>query len=234
MSLAKLRGWLRAGLLALWRLVPPRPALLVLFRLQDVLERLIAERATAYGNGVNPKHRLMRYHDFFLSHIEDGETVLDIGCGIGEVARSVAERFPRSKVTAIDSDERILARARSRHTPANLSFALADGEASLPTGTWDVVILSNVLEHIDRRADFLRGILGHANPKKILVRVPLYERHWHVPFRRELGLGYFSDPTHFIEHTIEEFRAEMAQAGLDVASLETPWGEIWAVVRPKR
>jgi hypothetical protein len=62
--------------------------------------------------------------------------------------------------------------------------------------------------------------------------VPLLDRHWLVPLRRELGLAYFGDPTHEIEYTPETFTAEMTGAGLDVAELKTVWGEIWAEVRP--
>ena len=49
-----------------------------------------------------------------------------------------------------------------------------------------------------------------------------------MPLRRELGVNYYSDPDHKIEHTIAEFEAEMADAGLAVSELLTPWGEIWA------
>ncbi len=62
--------------------------------------------------------------------------------------------------------------------------------------------------------------------------MPLYQRHWHVPLREELGLYYFSDPTHFIEHTLAEFLQETAESGLTTVEMNTRWGEIWAVCRP--
>ena len=34
------------------------------FSISDLTDQVIAERATVYGNGEHPKHRLMRYHDF--------------------------------------------------------------------------------------------------------------------------------------------------------------------------
>ena len=49
--------------------------------------------------------------------------------------------------------------------------------------------------------------------------------------RRELGVNYFSDPTHFIEHRLDEFAAEIAAAGLRVTEQRTVWGEIWAECR---
>ncbi len=61
--------------------------------------------------------------------------------------------------------------------------------------------------------------------------MPLYQRHWHVPLREALGLSYFSDPTHFIEHTLAECLQETAESGLTTVEMNTRWGEIWAVRR---
>jgi len=49
-----------------------------------------------------------------------------------------------------------------------------------------------------------------------------------VPFRKKLGIYYFNDTTHFIEHTLEEFRTEMKQSNLDIIEIKTLWGEIWS------
>jgi 2-polyprenyl-3-methyl-5-hydroxy-6-metoxy-1,4-benzoquinol methylase len=48
--------------------------------------------AIAYDEGVHAKHRLTRYHDFFVERIRPGERVLDVGCGKGELAHDIAER----------------------------------------------------------------------------------------------------------------------------------------------
>ena len=62
-----------------------------LFNLKDKLEWVINERALSYGNGIHPKHKLTKYHYFFIERIKNGETVIDIGCGYGAVARSIAK-----------------------------------------------------------------------------------------------------------------------------------------------
>ena len=95
------------------------------------------------------------------------------------------------------------------------------------------MVLSNVLEHIEGRVDFLRRLIERATPQQILIRVPLFERHWQIAMRRELGVGYFSDPTHYIEHTLDEFAGEMEAAGLEITERLTLWGEIWAVCRAR-
>ena len=132
------------------------------------------------------------------------------------------------RVTAIDSNAQALAEARARHVRANLTFVEGDAGRDLPPEHWDVIVLSNVLEHIDDRVGLLRRLVERHTPSRLLVRVPLFERHWHMPLRRELGVDYFSDPTHHIEHTLAEFEAEMEAAGLVVVERLTLWGEIWA------
>jgi hypothetical protein len=62
----------------------PDEALRFLFDLDTRLYPLQGQEATRLGNGIHPKHRLMKYHDFFVNRVQREERVLDIGCGIGE------------------------------------------------------------------------------------------------------------------------------------------------------
>lgn len=202
------------------------------FSISDLTDQVIAERATVYGNGEHPKHRLMRYHDFFVENIPPGSRVIDVGCGYGAVARSIADRVAKVQVIGIDLDEGRLSQASASNDLPNLRFILGDVLTDLPNGTWDIVVMSNVLEHIDQRVEFLRNLTCRVRPAHILIRVPLFERHWHMPMRHELGINYFSDQTHFIEHTLQGFHEEVEAAGLEIAHCKIRWGEIWAVVTP--
>jgi len=49
----------------------------------DDVYREVDLAAIAYEGGVHPKHRLTRYHDFFVERVRTGELVLDIGSGKG-------------------------------------------------------------------------------------------------------------------------------------------------------
>jgi SAM-dependent methyltransferase len=205
-----------------------------LFALQDALEHVINERAMVYGKGEHPKHKLTRYHDFFIAHIGDGARVLDVGCGYGAVARSIARAHPNAQVIGIDYDKGRLAQAQASDNPINLSFVEADATKAVPPGPWDVVVLSNVLEHIADRQAFLSALIATTGAKRFLIRVPLFERDWKMPMRRTVGANYYSDPDHKIEPTRAEFREETARAGLVIDELITPWGEIWAMLRPAK
>jgi len=91
--------------------------------------------------------------------------------------------------------------------------------------------MSNVLEHVSNRVNFLSKLKEITLAKRFLIRVPLFERDWQLPLRRELGINYYSDDDHKIEHRLEEFQAEIKASGLYAAETLTLWGEIWADCR---
>ena len=230
---ARMRLGLIKGLMVLdSRVGKPEDALRRQFQVLDMAEKVISERAMALGDGVHPKHRLTRYHDFFVNNIAPNSAVVDIGCGYGALARSIATRVDGAKVTGIDSDAPRLTQAQQSDNPDNLTFVLGDALQDLPASQWDVMVLSNVWEHIENRIEFMRGLLAKVQPNRVLIRVPVFERSWHLPMRKELGMSYFSDTTHFIEHTLTEFADEAARAGLKVEQQDIRWGEIWAVCAP--
>ena len=204
-----------------------------IFVVKEKLEWIINERAMAYEGGQHPKHRLTKYHDFFIQRIKDGDNVLDVGCGYGSVARSIANARPLSRVVGIDIYEPRLATAKKIKNPSNLDFVLGDATLELPEGPWNTLILSNVLEHMNNRDEFLQNLLITAKTSRMLIRVPLFERDWQLPLRRELGLNYFSDDDHKIEHQLNEFYSDIENAGLKAVEVVTLWGEIWADCRVK-
>ena len=89
--------------------------------------------------------------------------------------------------------------------------------------------MSNVLEHIDDRVEFLKKIRPLAN--KFLFRVPMIDREWVTLYKKELGLDYRLDTTHFTEYTWEQFKNEFEQAGYNIQSHSVQFGEIWAVIK---
>ncbi len=208
---------------------PAREAMRALLAIDESLLGRINEVAMRYDNGIHVKHRLMKYHDFFVEHIRSGERVVDIGCGYGAVAYSIVSRSG-ADVTGIDLSIANIGEARRRFQHPKLTWLEGDALTDLPQGPYDTAILSNVLEHIEHRVEFLKALQRQPAPKRLLIRVPMFNRDWKVPLRKELGMTYFSDPTHFTEYTRESFETEMTQAGLTITDLQIAWGELWAEV----
>lgn len=215
MAIAKARG------------MPAADGLRFLFWIDSALYPTMGQLAVRYGNGTHAKHRLIAYHDFFVARISADDRVLDVGCGIGAVAFDIASRAGAT-VVGVDVNEQNLAIAKDRHSHPKVRYVWGDVLKALPEESFDVVVLSNVLEHLPGRAEFLNRVEQSCRVSRFLIRVPLFERDWRVPLKKELGIEYRLDPTHEIEYTRETFQQEMAAAGLTISYMEIRWGEIWA------
>ncbi|MDP8255237.1 MAG: class I SAM-dependent methyltransferase [Candidatus Alcyoniella australis] len=212
------------------RLLAPRKFLRLLLQIDNELYRRIGSTAVVAYDGLHPKHKHIRYHDFFVERIDEGQTVLDVGCGNGKLAFEIAQRA-KATVIAIDISQRNIDLARSRYAHQRVRYVLADALSYRPDATVDVVVLSNVLEHIEQRVELLKRLHEITGTRCFLLRVPLYEREWMVPVKHELGLEWRLDLTHFTEYTVSSFEQELAAAGLTIVESQVRWGEIWASCR---
>lgn len=210
----------------------PREDLEFLLQLENRLYTLEGMASVAYGDGIHTKHRHMDYHRFFIRNLKAGERVLDIGCGNGLLSYDMVTQAG-VKVVGIELSEGNIRFACEHYRHPDLEFVHGDALQILPNETFDVVTLSNVLEHIERRVGFLKQILAQIKPGRMILRVPLFERDWRVPLKKELGIDYRLDATHFVEYTQEDFVQELRQAGLRPSHLEIRWGEIWCVAKPE-
>jgi ubiquinone/menaquinone biosynthesis C-methylase UbiE len=210
---------------------PAEDALCYLLSLDSLVYQLSGFKSIEYNGNQQIKHRVTGYHDFFVNRIKPGEQVMDIGCGKGELAYQIVTKAGGS-VVGIDLNEQWLNSARKNYQHSELEFILEDAEKFIPPKKCDTVIMSNVLEHIENRVPFLKKIIKQVQPSRILIRVPMFNRDWRVPLRKELGLPYFLDTGHFIEYTQESFAMEMKSAGLCIAHSEVRWGEYWTEVVP--
>lgn len=208
-----------------------RSLLRMLLKLDNELYRAISIRACEYDRGSHPKHRLTGYHNFFCCNVAPGETVLDIGCGNGFLTSDIA-KCTTGRVVGIDMNKENIEFARSHFRANNLEFVLGDVTAGMQNHCFDVVVMSNVLEHLSNRVEFLSGVRDTVQPKKLLLRVPMFEREWMAPLKKELGVDYMLDPTHKIEHRQEEFFEELRMAGFQPEYCELKWGEIWCRAQP--
>lgn len=209
----------------------PKEALKFFFEFENKLYLLESEFSVKYGGGIHTKHKHIRYHDFFVKNIKPDQKVLDIGSGNGLLSYDMAMNIPGVTVVGVELNEKSIEYARSHYKQDNLKFIKGDVLRELPEGNFDVITLSNVLEHIENRINFLKNLKRRFNPERFIIRVPTFERDWRVPLKKELGLDYRLDATHFIEYTKESFEEELDKSGLKIMNLECRWGEIWCVAQ---
>ncbi len=208
---------------------PPEQVLPELFAAADLVNAQVAAAATRRENGRHPKHRLFNYAAFFCARLGPDDRVLDIGCGRGEVAREVARQCGACVVGIERNAERLADARRLAAAQPELRLEFRDGDvlAQPPEGTFTCAILSNVLEHLPERADFLRRLRNQNGIPRFLLRVPRFDRDWQTPLRRELGVEWRLDAEHELEYTEPVLRAELAASGLKISHLESAWGEFW-------
>jgi 2-polyprenyl-3-methyl-5-hydroxy-6-metoxy-1,4-benzoquinol methylase len=202
-------------------------AMKFLFEVDHGLYELEGQTAVKLGDGVHTKHRHINYHKFFTDNLEPNQRVLDIGCSSGELTVDLAKKVAPGKVVGIELVEEKVKIAKEKYQLPNLTFIFGDALKDLPNEKFDVITLSNVLEHIDKRVEFLKKVKEKYQPKYFLIRVPMFERDWRIPLQKELELDYRLDNTHCIEYRYEELMRELKSAGLSVESMKINWGEYW-------
>lgn len=157
-----------------------------------------------------------------------GAVVVEIGCGIGRLARAIAPRV--AKVFAGDVSPEMLERAREfcRGTP-NVELLRFEGDlAGVPSGGADLVYSHLVFQHVPR-LKFIRGYFREA--ARVLKSGGIFRanvdgrsRQWYRRFAADSWSGVvFSE---------RRLRRELAAAGLAVERIEGAGTQyLWATAR---
>ena len=96
-------------------------------------------------------------------------SVLDVGCGLGTVAMSLAQYA--KQVVGVELSEPLVAKARNealKRGLANVRFENISAYDLPETHEYDVVILSDVLEHVPDQVLLLRRCIGSLRPSGVL------------------------------------------------------------------
>lgn len=81
--------------------------------------------------------------------------ILDIGCGAGANPRALKAKWPHVAIQGVEPNARAAEQARQAGIDV-FHGMLHEWLATKPTGKWDVVVMSDVLEHIPDPVKFLR------------------------------------------------------------------------------
>jgi ubiquinone/menaquinone biosynthesis C-methylase UbiE len=146
------------------------------------------------GNGVQEQNRLQYQaailekwtRQFFVSAgIETGMSVLDLGCGMGDVSMLAAEMVgPTGSVIGIDRDPAIVEKARERARRAghggNVEFICADVLEFDPPSSFDAVVGRYILLY---QPDPVRAVLHAAKQVRCGGIVVFHEMDFANPIR---------------------------------------------------
>jgi len=204
--------------------------LLFLLKLDNIIYKLITISAIEINNGVHPKHKIINYENWFIENINEHDHILDIGSNLGKMAVNMSTKCKR--VSGIEINKAAVKIANNRANDKTSFFAADATQFSFETiEKVDCITMSNVLEHIENRENFLRKLIENVNwvkNPKFLIRVPLIDREWISPFKKNLNVEWRFDKTHFIEYTEDSFKEELLKCGLKVISSQIKFGELYA------
>ena len=104
----------------------------------------------------NPGARHRRRHIFEFLDTLRFSSLLDVGCGNAEFLRMVDARYPGRTLNGVDLSA--VAVATNAATFPHIQFAVSNVEQDALPGPVDVVVCSEVLEHLSEPVDALRHI----------------------------------------------------------------------------
>jgi trans-aconitate 2-methyltransferase len=112
--------------------------------------------------------------------ISDPRVIYDIGCGAGEQARMIADRWPDATVYGVDSSKEMLDKAATE--PSRVQWVEADVRSWQPTETPDLIYSNAALQWVDGHQELFPRLVGLLAPGGCLaVQMPL---SWGMPSHR--------------------------------------------------
>lgn len=161
------------------------------------------------------------------------KTIFDVGCGEGYMLEALHEHIPTAQLAGIDLSADAIASARTRLGSA-ASVAVGDARSVASGERHDVVLMLEVLEHLDDPAPMLDVLANLLQPRgHVVLSVP------HEPLFRGLNLlrgQYLSRLGNHPEHVQQFSRAgflRFVERRFDIerAPLVPPWTMVIARAR---
>jgi 2-polyprenyl-3-methyl-5-hydroxy-6-metoxy-1,4-benzoquinol methylase len=142
------------------------------------------DRIARHGMPARRRYRYY-YEDLYgliRDQVEPGSTVLDLGCGDGALLASLQPSFG----VGVDFSLTAIQQARSHHP--DLEFVCADVERLPVGGTFDYVIVSNVVGYLIDVQEFFRNLSRVTHPASRVI-VAYYNFAWEPLLKLAEALG---------------------------------------------
>ncbi len=154
-----------------------------------------------------------------------GQKILDVGCGIGWFAGTLASRYG-VEVLGIDASEYAINEARKRYENVDsLDFQVCDALLIDYEEAFDKIVCLDVLEHFSYKdAQILLKKIHTALREggSLVLCVPINDV-WHLPAVRKLA-RFLNIPTfeHKTFFSVQKIEGELEQVGFSIVEL-SPW-----------
>lgn len=188
------------------------------------LHQIWAEVPTDYYFNLNYGQKL--WHDWkwlvikhlLMKHLKPPNKTLEIGCAGGHLTALLAQLYPKSQVTGIDVYGQSIDLARTKFP--KLEFKVADAhDLPFAKNTFDLVILSETIEHVVRPALVLYEINRVLKKDgRLLIEMDsgsrLFRVVWHI--WTKFGKGRVWKDAHLHPFTSKELERLIANNGYKI------------------
>ncbi|HCI05305.1 TPA: hypothetical protein DEX28_01000 [Patescibacteria group bacterium] len=114
---------------------------------------------------------LQKYKILEVSKFCQGESMLDVGCGVGQMTKALAGKF--KKVVGIDGSLVKIEKANRENRLSNTEYIHTLFEDFKPEQRFDFIVSANVLEHVDDSVVFMKRLRSWLAPNgRVVVTVP--------------------------------------------------------------
>jgi 2-polyprenyl-3-methyl-5-hydroxy-6-metoxy-1,4-benzoquinol methylase len=169
------------------------------------LEQMIAD-----GDGRSRRSQVLVREVVAASPLPTGGTCIDIGCGVGAFLMALAEQERGLKLHGLELDLRNLERLKKIPGFVSLFY----GDISEIAGTYDLISMIHVLEHVEEPRALLAALHEKLTPGGLVfIQVPNVVEN---PF----DLVIADHISHFTPATL---RMLMEDAGFEVVTLSEQW-----------
>ena len=113
------------------------------------------------------------------ARLEEGQSILELGCGWGSLSLWMAQRYPHSRITAVSnshSQKKFIDAESARLGLSNLEIVTADINEFETQKRFDRVVSVEMFEHMRNYRELMRRIASWSNPGGLLF-VHIFTHH---------------------------------------------------------
>jgi 2-polyprenyl-3-methyl-5-hydroxy-6-metoxy-1,4-benzoquinol methylase len=149
-------------------------------------------------------------YKFIIDQIPPNSKILEVGCFLGRYSQHFTELG--HQVTGIDLSPEVIKKGKELFPDLDLRCVNEIWEDDLLKGEYDIVVASEVIEHVLHPQDFLKLIRKALKKNGLLLLTTQNSNAIH--YRLQMLVGKFRwDPTHLRLYSRPELEAELKDGG---------------------
>lgn len=144
--------------------------------MMDTIENFYNDVSKEYTDFIErcvPKYKEMLSMLFiYLPEKYAPKSILELGCGTGNLTTQISKHFPATKIFAVDISEKCIKECKQRLPKIGIEYIKADfRNLDFKENSFDLIISSISIHHLKdkEKADFFRKLFQWQNPKGILT-----------------------------------------------------------------